>query len=241
MVCQDDVRAITAQTDRRPRLEPARQAHVQSWRWPPVVAALPAWRGVPLPVAVTTGVDLGDVPRGESPRQRMPSLGVMPAAYSSGERRRQGASTPAGPTQARRALVEGAWADRSPAQVSRPRPRRLENLPHPRQAISWQAPGRRCPRFRRVMARGQRATQVVVAMARQRPVTPSAAKAASCSRRDGEGCQRAAGRDAAPVWGHPRQRDETRRHHRASMEAGTRRTPVRWCPPTARSRIRRRV
>ena len=38
------------------------------------------------------------------------------------------------------------------------------------------------------------------------------------------------GRGAAPVWCHPRRREETSRPTRASSEAGTRRRPVRWEP-----------
>jgi hypothetical protein len=38
------------------------------------------------------------------------------------------------------------------------------------------------------------------------------------------------GRGAAPVWCNPRRRYETGRHTRAYIEAGTRRTQVRWSP-----------
>jgi hypothetical protein len=40
----------------------------------------------------------------------------------------------------------------------------------------------------------------------------------------------AIGGGAAPVWCHPRRRDAAARNPRASSEAGTRRTPVRWDP-----------
>jgi Transposase IS116/IS110/IS902 family len=95
------------------------------------------------------------------------ALGLLPSASASGERRRQGASTTVGHTHARRALVEGAWADRYPATVSRHVPLRLEQLPKPSQDISWKAHVRLCQRFRRLMARGKHANQVVVAMARE--------------------------------------------------------------------------
>jgi transposase len=71
-------------------------------------------------VAATTVAALGDVTRVENPRPRMKSLGLIPSEYSTGERRRQGAMTNAGNPQASRALVEGAWASRDPANVSRP-------------------------------------------------------------------------------------------------------------------------
>src|SRR5262249_13324502 len=91
----------------------------------------------------------------------------MPSAYSTGERRRQGAMTQAGKTHARRALVAGAWAYRYPAQVRRHRQLRRENQPKALQAISWKAQGRLCKRYRTLIARGQHAHQVVVAIARE--------------------------------------------------------------------------
>jgi transposase len=46
-------------------------------------------------------------------------LGLIPSEYSSAEKRRQGSITKAGNTPARRALIEGAWAYRYSAKVSR--------------------------------------------------------------------------------------------------------------------------
>jgi transposase len=46
-------------------------------------------------------------------------LGLVPSEHSSGERRRQGSITKTGNSHARRVLVEGAWAYRYPAKVSR--------------------------------------------------------------------------------------------------------------------------
>jgi transposase len=119
------------------------------------VAALQALRGVQFPVAVTTVAALGDLSRFENPRQRMNYLSLPPSEYSSGERRRQGGITKTGNTPARRALVEGAWASRYPAKVSRHLPLRLEKLPKPIQDVSWQAPGRLCKRYRQLSARGK--------------------------------------------------------------------------------------
>jgi hypothetical protein len=67
-------------------------------------------------VAVTTVAERGDLTRFEHPRQLMRYLGFPPSEYSSGARRRQGSLTKAGNSHARRALIEGAWAYRSPSQ-----------------------------------------------------------------------------------------------------------------------------
>jgi transposase len=142
-------------------------------------------------VAVTTVAELGDLTRFENPRQLMAYLGLTPSESSSGERRRQGAITKAGTTHARRALVEGAWAYRYPAKVSRHLQLRLEKQPKAIQDISWKAQVRLCKRYRKLLARGKHANQGVVAIARelvefmwaiakQVPVTPSLL----CSKQD---------------------------------------------------------
>jgi transposase len=61
----------------------------------------------------------------------------------------------------------GACAYRYPANVSRHLPLRLDTRPKPSQDISWKAHVRLCKRFRRLLARGTHANQVVVAMARE--------------------------------------------------------------------------
>jgi transposase len=98
----------------------------------------------------------------------MSYLGLPPAEYSTGTRRRQGGITTAGNPHARRALLEGAWAARYPAKVSRPLHLRLEKVPKPIQDLSWKAQVRLCKRYRPLLARGKNANQVVVAIARAR-------------------------------------------------------------------------
>jgi Transposase IS116/IS110/IS902 family len=77
-----------------------------------VVDALAGLRGGQCTVAVTRVAARGDRTRVEKPRHVRHSLGLIPSASARGERRRQGASTTAGHTQARRARVEGAGASR---------------------------------------------------------------------------------------------------------------------------------
>jgi transposase len=141
---------------------------VNTWRLAPVVEALQALRGVQCTVAVTSLAARGARTRVDPPRQLMSDLGLTPSAYASGERRRQGGIPNAGNPPARRALGEGAWASRDPANVSRPLPRRLAPLPKGLQDIRWKAPVRRCQRYRPRRARGPPAPQVVVAIARAR-------------------------------------------------------------------------
>jgi transposase len=167
IVFQEDVQTVTEQTACLGCLELELHEQVQTWRLSPVVEALQALGEVPCTVAVTTVAELGDLTRFENPRQLMHYLGRTPSEYASGARRRQGSIPKTGNTHARRALVEGAWAYRYPAKVSRPRPLRLEKPPTALQAISWKAQVRLCTRHRQRMAKGKNANQVVVAIARQ--------------------------------------------------------------------------
>jgi transposase len=167
IVFQEYVRAITEQTERLQRLEGELQEIVKSWRRYPVVEAIPALRGLDLTGAIVLIAELGDLTRFDTPRALMSYLGLTPSEYSSGEHRRQGGITKAGNGHARRVLVEGAWAYRYPAKVSRHLQLRLEKLPAEIQTISWKAQVRLCRRYRRLSARGKHVNQVVVAIARE--------------------------------------------------------------------------
>src|ERR671923_1082966 len=167
IVFQEYVRAVNEHTERLQRLEQELHEQVHTWRLQPVIEALQALRGVQFTVAVTIVAELGDLTRFDNPRQLMSYLGLTPSEYSSGERRRQGSITKTGNTHARRALVEGAWAYRYPAKVSRHRQLRLEKVPKIIQDISWKAQVRLCKRYRRLVARGKQVNQVVVAIARE--------------------------------------------------------------------------
>jgi transposase len=167
IVFQEYVRAVNDHTERLQRLEQELQEQVQSWRLNPVVEALQALRGVQFTVAVTMVAEVGDLTRFDNPRELMKFLGLVPSEYSSGQQRRQGSITKAGNSHARRVLVEGAWAYRYPAKVSRHLQLRLEKQPKTIQDISWKAQLRLCKRYRRLVARGKHANVVTVAIARE--------------------------------------------------------------------------
>lgn len=167
IVFQEYLRAVTEQHERRERLERELHDAVQGWRLAPVVEAVQALRGVEFTGAVILMAELGDITRFDSPRKLMSYLGLTPSEYSTGDRRRQGRITKAGNSHARRALVEGAWAYRYPAKVSRHLQLRQEKLPAEIQAIAWKAQVRLCRRYRQLTARGKHVNQVVVAIARE--------------------------------------------------------------------------
>jgi len=167
IVFQEYVRSVTERLERLQRLEAELEEHVTSWRLLPVVQALQALRGVQFTIAVTTIAEVGDLTRFENPRQLTAYLGLAPSEYSSGDKRHQGGITKTGNAHARRALVEGAWAYRYPAKVSRHLQLRLEHLPRPIQNIAWKAQVRLCKRFQRLTSRGKNPNVAVVAIARE--------------------------------------------------------------------------
>jgi transposase len=167
LVFQGYGRAVTAHPARLERLEHKRQEQTNTWRRLPVVEAVQALRGVPFTVAVTIMAALGDRTRCDHPRPLMSYVGLLPSAYSRGERRHPSRLTKAGHSHARRVLIEGAWASRDPAKVRRHLQRRLAQRPKAIQEISWKAHVRRCQRDRKLTARGTHAHLVVVAIARE--------------------------------------------------------------------------
>jgi transposase len=238
---QDSVRAVHEQTERRQRLDQARQDQVTSWHLPPVVDALQARRGVPCTVAVTRGAESGDLTRGDTPRERMKCWGLIPAGYAAGGAAPAGSAYQSGsrpgpqspgrrrlglprcrPGQSTPATATGNTAQRSP------RPQ----VESPAQA-GYTLPPTRLPRQppqRGHGGHGAAASRVHVGPCHAGAGNPLRSSQITAQRRSQQGCQRAA--DATPprcgvtLGSVPRLVQETR----AEREAGTRRRPLRWDP-----------
>ncbi|MGI8427628.1 MAG: transposase [Actinomycetota bacterium] len=174
IVFQEYVRAVSEHHERVERIETELQEKAKGWRFHPVVEALQALRGVqfiPVPhngrascsvrftVALSTVAELGDLSRFDGPSQLMSYLGLTPygvfwsilQATPAGS----GGSTRAGNAHARRTLIEGAWAYRYNAKVSRQIQQRQETLPQAIRDIAWKAQVRLCKRYRRLVAKGK--------------------------------------------------------------------------------------
>ena len=118
--------------------------------------------------AVGLCVEVGDFARFERPGKLMSVLGVVPSEHSSGDKRRQGAITKAGPGHARRLLVEAAWHDRRPPRRGATLLRRQHDQPERISQISWNAQPRLHRTWRRLdYERGKRRTIAAVAVARE--------------------------------------------------------------------------
>ena len=124
-------------------------------------------RGVALINAVTIVAEIGDFTRFTNPRQLMAYVGLVPSEHSSGDSVRRGGITKAGNSQARRALIEGAWTYRMQARISRKLHDRIEGLPKGIRDIAWKAQVRLCARYRRLVATGKPKVVVTTAIARE--------------------------------------------------------------------------
>lgn len=118
-------------------------------------------------VAVGLLAEIGEISRFPCAPQLMAWLGMTPSEYSTGERRRQGAITKCGNSNARRLLIEAAWAYRYPPKVSPSIQQRHEHLPKEIVARAWEAQLRLCKRFRKLTARGKPHNVALVAVARE--------------------------------------------------------------------------
>jgi transposase len=167
IVFHEAVHAVDEQVQRLARLDAELQTLAPQWRLYPLVAAFQALRGVQAVVALTIAAELGDLTRFENPRQLAACVGLIPSEYSSGGSRSLGSTTKAGNARARRVLIEGAWAYRYPARISRSIQVRIEALPPAVQAIGWKAQVRLCRRFRQLTVRGKHVNLVVTAIARE--------------------------------------------------------------------------
>lgn len=126
-----------------------------------------ALRGVATRTALTVIAEVGDLRRFAKASQFMGATGLIPSEHSSGEKRRQGAITRTGNAHLRRVLVEAAWHYRHRPGPSRDLARRRQGQPLAVLAIARKAEARLHRKYQRLIQRGKRSTQAVVAVARE--------------------------------------------------------------------------
>jgi transposase len=157
---------VLATHARRDRLDTAIVEMAATEPFAPVVARLGCLRGIGTLTAFGLTTELADWHRftGSSIGAY---LGLVPAEYSSGERRVQGSITKTGNSHARRLLVEAAWHHRKRYRPSRELIRRQDGQPPAVRARADQGNRRLHRRWRRLDARGKRSTISAVAVARE--------------------------------------------------------------------------
>jgi transposase len=164
---QEHLHAIEDRMAQCARVEALLREAAPQWHLYPAVQAIQALRGVQFKVAVGLIAEIGELSRFASAPQLMAWLGMTPSEYSTGDRRRQGSITKCGNANARRLLVEAAWAYRYPPKVSPSIQQRHAGLPKPIIERSWAAQLRLCKRFRKLTARGKPHNIALVAVARE--------------------------------------------------------------------------
>jgi transposase len=162
-VFQEMVNVVTEAGRRLERYEKQIEAVVESWRWEPVVRALMSLRGVALLTGATLVAELGDLERFASAPQLMSYLGLCPGEHTSGETRRQGGITKMGNGIARKAMIEAAWNNRTPARISRTVLARQEGLPSEVTQAAWNAQTRLHQRYKHLTGVGRKKSQVAAA------------------------------------------------------------------------------
>lgn len=167
ILIEENLAAIRDSQDRLARLEQQIVNLLPSWTMAPVVQAIQAMRGVSEMVAIILVSEIGDFNRFAHPRQLVSYLGLSPSEHSSGKTIIRGPITKAGSARGRRVLIEGAWAYRLPARVSRDIASRHDALTKEVLDIAWKAQIRLSKRYRSLQARGKNKNLVITAIARE--------------------------------------------------------------------------
>jgi transposase len=167
IVFEEYVRTVREATERVTRLTQQVHDAAQASSWAPTIRAYQALRGVSTVVATTVAAELGDLTRFDHPKQLMAFTGLVPSESSSGERQRRGGITKTGNQHVRRVLVEGSWAYRHPARVSKALLTRQEGLPPAVRDVAWRGQLRLCQKYRRLTAQHKPHQVVITAVARE--------------------------------------------------------------------------
>jgi transposase len=167
IVLEEYVRTVREATERVTRLTQLLEDAAQAASCAPTIRAYQALRGVSTVVATTVAAELGDLTRFDHPKQLMAFTGLVPSESSSGEHRRRGGITKTGNQHVRRVLVEGSWAYRHPARVSKVLLARQDGLSQEIRDVAWRAQLRLCQKYRRLAAQHKPHQVVITAVARE--------------------------------------------------------------------------
>lgn len=166
-VLEEYVRAIAEQVEQVQRFDRLMEEASHQAPFAQKIGHLKVLRGVATTTALTIVSEAGDLRRYTGARQLMGATGLVPSEYSSGTKRRQGAITKTGNAHLRRVLVEAAWHYRHrPGPSPRIRARRA-GQPETVLTIARRADIRLSQKYRRLVARGKRPSQAVIAVARE--------------------------------------------------------------------------
>src|SRR5215218_140037 len=133
-----------------------------------VIARLRCFRGIDTLSAAGLAAEVGDFGRFRRPSLLAGFLGIVPSERTSDEKRRQGSITKAGPTHARRLLVEAAHHYRHRPAIGETLARRQQGQDPRVIAIAWRAQQRLNQRWQHLRSKRGKPTGVVaIACARE--------------------------------------------------------------------------
>jgi transposase len=167
-VAADYLAAVELLLQRRSTLN---EAIERLWRQSPhaaTIACLRSFRGVDTLTAAGLCTEIGDFRRFAKPSLLFGYLGIVPSERTTGDQRRLGAITKAGPTHARRLLVEAAHHCRRAPKVTEQLNRRQRGQDPRVVAIAWRCQRRLHERWVALrLERKKPAGVVSVALARE--------------------------------------------------------------------------
>lgn len=167
IVLQEYIDTVKDAQQRVAAMEEEMRKALEGWTMKPVVEGIMALRGINFVTAMTIIAELGDLSRFESPRQLMSHLGVVPAEYSSGDRKKQGGITKTGNTHVRKVLIEASWSYRLPARKTAHLRQKAEKASKAVQEIAWKAQKRLCSRYWYLINKGKLPVKSCTAVARE--------------------------------------------------------------------------
>jgi transposase len=164
----DYLAAVELLASRRATLIEALEQQVPASSHASVIARPRCFRGIDTLSAAGLAAEVGDFARFPRPSPLSGFLGIVPSEHTSDERRRQGAITKAGPSHARRLLVEAAHHYRYPPRIGDALARRQAGQDPRAIEIAWRAQRRPHQRWQHLHTERRKPTCVVaIACARE--------------------------------------------------------------------------
>lgn len=168
MVFADYLAAVSALLQRRGTLEAALDQLIPTSPHAGTIAVLRCFRGVDTLTAAGLAAEIGDFARFPHPDRLAGLLGIVPSEHTSNQQRRQGSITKAGPSHARRLLIEAAHHYRRVPRVGTELARRQHGQDPRVCTIAWRAQQRLHRQWTKLhLQRRKRAPVVAVACARE--------------------------------------------------------------------------
>ncbi len=164
----DYLAAVELLLGRRASLLEALEQSIPACSHAPVIARLRCFRGVDTLSAAGLAAEVGDFGRFPKPSLLSGFLGIVPSERTSDLKRRQGSITKAGPTHARRLLVEAAHHYRRWPRIGEPLARRQQGQDARVLEIAWRAQRRLHQRWQHLREQRRKPVGVVaIACARE--------------------------------------------------------------------------